>query len=146
MVAGYHRGYDETGHGEQSAYVGVYHLVPVVHIALVFRLQSACQSGIVDQHIHFGPLLGQTGNGIMGGLPVPYIEHQWKHLHTLSLQFPLQTGQEVGAPCCDYQIVAGLCKLVCATLADAACGTCYQRDGSSVHVQYVVYGCVMACV
>jgi hypothetical protein len=49
-IAFHHAGNDESGHGEQTFNVGIYHLVPVVEVAFVLWFQASCQSCIIDNN------------------------------------------------------------------------------------------------
>ena len=106
VVKAHHPGHYETCHIEQSLDVGVNHLVPVLEVALVFWLQTTCQSGVVDEHVDGLESIGYACHSIARSLTIAHVEGERKHLHPTSLKFSLQRLKLVGRTACNDKIVA----------------------------------------
>ena len=51
MISTDHSWHDEAGHGEKSLDIGVYHLIPILKVSLVFWFQSTSQTCIIDEYV-----------------------------------------------------------------------------------------------
>ena len=72
-------------HSAQRTAVAAYELRGAVYHHIYTMLKGTYEDGCVGviYDEEYAVTVCHLGNGIMGGLPVPYIEHQCKHLHTL---------------------------------------------------------------
>ena len=133
VVKAHHPGHYETCHIEQSLDVGVNHLVPVLEVALVFWLQTTCQSGVVDEHVDGLESIGYACHSIARSLTIAHVEGERKHLHPTSLKFSLQRLKLVGRTACNDKIVATNGKTTCTSHSYSACSTC-DKSSLSFHV------------
>ena len=133
VIKAHHPGHHEASHVEQSLDVGVNHLVPVLEVALVFGLQTACQSGVVDKHVDGLESIGYACHSIARSLTIAHVEGERKHLHPTSLKFSLQHLKLVGRTACNDKIVATNGKTTCTSHSYSACSTC-DKSSLSFHV------------
>ena len=127
-IALHHTGHDETRHREQALDVRVDHRFPIIHRALILRLQSERQSGVVHKHINLPPFSRQFLDILRRLLAVSHIECQCQHVQTFSRQLLPDFIQTVFVSSRQNQSVAILSELTCTGESYPACSTCYQYN------------------
>ena len=75
-IARDHSRQDRVGHRHQTFDVGVDHLLPVVEIGALGRLEAAREPGVVDQQIDRGQLRREPGDRALDRGAVPHVERQ----------------------------------------------------------------------
>ena len=105
-VALHHPGHHEARHRQQSLDVGVDHRLPVIKVALVFRLQPQGQSGIIHQHVDLLPVSRKVVDIFLGLLAVSHVKGERQHFRPAVGQFLPDGSQTVLVAACQDQTVA----------------------------------------
>ena len=130
-AAGDHARGDGAGDVEQAFDVGVDHAFPVVGVALVDRLETDGQSGVVDERVDGLPFVGQAGDGLLDGLTATDVEgeRQEAALGIGAGQLVAEVFEAFAASAGEDQVVAILGQYVGRSPTDACGGTGDHCDG-----------------
>jgi len=78
--AGHHAGQDRAGAVHQALAVRVDHLVPVVQVGVLGRVQAKREARVVDEHVDGRELFGKPRDGCGDSRPVPDVQRQRQNL------------------------------------------------------------------
>ena len=123
MVEANHLWNNKTRHVEQTLYVGVNHLVPVLKTTFVLGLKTTRKTSIIDEHINRLETLGDAVDSLASGIAVANIKRKSKNRNALGLELGLKRLKLVGCTARNYNIVATIGKTTCTSLAYSTCGT-----------------------